>query len=323
MKAIVQDAYGSADRLHLSDIEPPVPRDDEVLIRVRAAGVDPSVWHLITGRPYFARLTPQIGLRRPTHRVRGWDTAGIVETVGARVTSLKPGDEVFGQCEGSFAEYTCGKAEQLAPKPTGLTFEQAAALPVSAVTALQGLDLARPGPGQGVLVIGASGGVGTYAVQLAVRYGARVTGVCGPTGTGLVRSLGADDVIDYTREDITDRPVRYDFVLDAAGNRPLSRLRRVLTPRGTAVFVGGEDGGPVFGGTDRWVRGLLLSAFVGQKLRPVITAIRRQDLLTLTELTEAGAIKPVIDRTYPLAEAATAVRHLETGHPRGKLVITV
>ncbi|MFF2849651.1 NAD(P)-dependent alcohol dehydrogenase [Streptomyces sp. NPDC058001] len=323
MKAIVQDAYGSADRLHLRDIDPPVPRDDEVLVRVRAAGMDPSVWHLMTGRPYFARLNPQIGLRKPARRVRGWDAAGVVETVGTGVTSFKPGDEVFGQCEGSFAEYTCGKAEQLAPKPPGLTFEQAAALPVSAVTALQGLDIARPGPGQEVLVIGASGGVGTYAVQLAVHYGARVTGVCGPTGGDLVRSLGADDVIDYTREDIADRPVRYDFVLDTAGNRSLSRVRRVLTPRGTAVFVGGEDSGPVFGGTDRWVRGLVLSAFVGQKLRPVIAATRRQDLLTLTELAEAGALKPVVDRTYPLAEVATAVRHLESGHPRGKLVITV
>ena len=323
MKAIVQDAYGSADRLRLGDIDPPVPRHDEVLVRVHAAGVDPSVWHLMTGRPYFARLDRQIGLRKPAHRVRGWDAAGVVEAVGARVTSLKPGDEVFGQCDGSFAEYACGKAEQLALKPVGLTFEQAAALPVSGVTALQGLDIARPGPGRHVLVIGASGGVSTYAVQLAVHYGARVTGVCGPTGADLVRSLGADDVIDYTREDITDRPTRYDFVLDTAGNRPLSRLRRVLTPRGTVVFVGGEDGGPVLGGTDRWLRGLLLSVFVGQTLRPVIAVTRQQDLLTLTDLVEAGAVTPVIDRTYPLTEAAAAVRHLETGHPRGKLVVTV
>ncbi|MEU6141841.1 NAD(P)-dependent alcohol dehydrogenase [Streptomyces sp. NPDC047081] len=323
MKAIVQDAYGNADRLQLRDIDPPVPRDEDVLVRVRAAGVDPSVWHLMTGRPYFARLNRQIGLRKPAHRVRGWDAAGVVEAVGARVTSFKPGDEVFGQCDGSFAEFACGKAEQLAPKPAGLGFEQAAALPVSAVTALQGLDLARPKPGQEVLVIGASGGVGTYAVQLAVHYGARVTGVCGPTGAELVRSLGADDVIDYTREDITDRPVRYDFVLDSAGNRPLSRLRRVLAPRGTVVFVGGEDGGPILGGTDRWIRGLVLSAFVGQKLRPVIAVTRQQDLLRLTELVAAGAVTPVIDRTYPLTEAVTAVRHLESGHPRGKLVITV
>ena len=186
MKAIVQDTYGSADRLHLRDIDPQVPRDDEVLVRVHAAGVDPSVWHLMTGRPYVARLNRRIGLRRPAHRVRGWDAAGVVETVGARVTSLKPGDEVFGQCNGSFAEYACGRAEQLAPKPTGLTFEQAAAFPASAVTALQALDLARPRPGRQVLVIGASGGVGTCAVQLAVRCGARVTGVCGPAGAGLV-----------------------------------------------------------------------------------------------------------------------------------------
>ncbi|GAA5016763.1 NAD(P)-dependent alcohol dehydrogenase [Streptomyces siamensis] len=323
MKAIVQDAYGSVDQLHLRDIDPPVPRDDEVLVRVHAAGVDPSVWHLMTGRPYFARLNPQIGLRRPARRVRGWDAAGVVEAVGADVTSLKPGDEVFGQCDGSFAEYACGKAEQLAPKPAGLSFEQAAAFPVSAVTALQGLEMARPGPGREVLVIGASGGVGTYAVQLAVHYGARVTGVCGSAAVGLVRSLGADDVIDYTREDITDRPTRYDVILDAAGNRSLSRLRRVLAPRGTVVFVGGENAGPVFGGTDRWVRGLVLSVFVGQKLRPVIAITRRQDLLKLTELAEAGAVEPVVDRTYPLSQAVDAVRHLETGHPQGKLVITI
>ncbi|MFE7836470.1 NAD(P)-dependent alcohol dehydrogenase [Streptomyces sp. NPDC057474] len=323
MKAIVQDAYGSADLLHLRDIERPAPRADEVLVEVRAAGVDPSVWHLMTGRPYVARLSPQIGLRRPTHRVRGWDAAGHVAAVGAEVTRFKPGDEVFGNCEGSFAEYARAKEEQLAHKPDGFTFEQAAALPVSGVTALQALDTARPRPGQKVLVIGASGGVGTYAVQLAVHYGAHVTGVCGPTGTGLVRSLGAAEVIDYTREDITDRPVRYDFVLDAAGNRPLSQLRRVLAPRGTVAFVGGENGGPLLGGMDRWARGLILSLLVRQTFRPVFAVTRRQDLLTLKQLAETGALTPVIDRAYPLGEAAAAVRHLESGHPRGKLVVTI
>lgn len=323
MKAIVQNAYGSTDTLRLRDIDRPVPRDDEVLVEVRAAGVDPSVWHLMTGRPYIARLSPQLGLRRPAHTVRGWDAAGRVETVGAEVTGFKPGDEVFGQCDGSFAEYARGKAGQLAAKPANLSFEQAAVLPVSGVTALQALDLARPRPGQKVLVIGASGGVGTYAVQLAAHYGAQVTGVCGPTAGDLVRSLGATDVIDYTHEDITDRPVRYDLIVDAAGNRSLTRLRRILAPRGTAVFVGGEDAGPVLGGLDRWVRGLVLSAFVGQRLRPVFAVTRQQDLLTLKALVETGAITPVIDRAYPLAEAADAVRHLEKGHPRGKLVVTV
>ncbi|MEU9916028.1 NAD(P)-dependent alcohol dehydrogenase [Streptomyces sp. NPDC051001] len=323
MKAIVQNAYGSTDTLRLRDIDRPVPRADEVLVEVRAAGVDPSVWHLMTGRPYIARLSPQLGLRRPAHTVRGWDAAGRVEAVGAEVTGFKPGDEVFGQCDGSFAEYARGKAGQLAAKPANLSFEQAAVLPVSGVTALQALDLARPRPGQKVLVIGASGGVGTYAVQLAAHYGAQVTGVCGPTAGDLVRSLGATDVIDYTHEDISDRPVRYDLIVDAAGNRSLTRLRRVLAPRGTAVFVGGEDAGPVLGGLDRWVRGLVLSAFVGQRLRPVFAVTRRQDLLTLKALVEMGAITPVIDRAYPLAEAADAVRHLEKGHPRGKLVVTV
>ncbi|MFF7445442.1 MULTISPECIES: zinc-binding dehydrogenase [unclassified Streptomyces] len=323
MKAIVQHAYGSTDTLRLRDIDPPVPRGDEVLVEVRAAGVDPSVWHLMTGRPYIARLSPQLGLRRPAHTVRGWDAAGRVAAVGAEVTGFKPGDEVFGQCDGSFAEYACGKAEQLAPKPASLTFEQAAALPVSGVTALQCLDVARPRPGQRVLVIGASGGVGTYAVQLAAHYGAEVTGVCGPTGVELVCSLGAAHAIDYTREDITARPVRYDVVLDAAGNRSLSRLRRVLAPRGTAVLVGGEDAGPVLGGLDRWVRALVLSAFVGQRIRPLFATTRHRDLLTLKTLVESGAIAPVVDRAYPLAEAADAVRHLERGHPRGKLVITI
>ncbi|MES5820497.1 NAD(P)-dependent alcohol dehydrogenase [Streptomyces sp. RG80] len=323
MKAIVQHAYGSTDTLHLREIDRPVPRADEVLVEVRAAGVDPSVWHLMTGRPYIARLSPQLGVRRPAHTVRGWDAAGRVEAVGAEVTAFKPGDEVFGQCDGSFAEYACGKAEQLAAKPASLTFEQAAALPVSGVTALQGLDVARPRPGQKVLVIGASGGVGTYAVQLAAHYGAEVTGVCGPGAAELVASLGATHVIDYTREDITARSVRYDFVLDSAGNRSLSRLRRVLAPRGTVVFVGGENAGPVLGGLDRWVRGLVLSAFVGQRFRPLFAVTRQQDLLTLKALVEAGAIAPVVDRAYPLAEAADAVRHLEKGHPRGKLVVTI
>jgi len=323
MKAIVQYAYGSTDSLQLRDVERPVPHDDEVLVEVRAAGVDPSVWHLMTGRPYIARLSPELGLRRPAHVVRGWDAAGRVAAVGEKVTGFKPGDEVFGQCDGSFAEYARAKPEQLAAMPAGLSFVQAAALPVSGITALQALDLALPGPGQRVLVIGASGGVGTFAVQLAAHYGAEVTGVCGPGAADLVGSLGATDVIDYTREDITARAVRYDLVIDAAGNRSLSRLRRVLAPRGTVLFVGGEDGGPVLGGLDRQVRGLVLSLFVGQRLRPVFARTRQPDLLRLKALAETAAIAPVIDRTYPLEDAVAAVRHLESGHPRGKLVVTV
>jgi len=323
MKAIVQYAYGSTETLELRDVERPVPRDDEVLVEVRAAGVDPSVWHLMTGRPYIARLSPELGLRRPAHVVRGWDAAGRVAAVGEKVTGFKPGDEVFGQCDGSFAEFARARPDQLATLPDGLSFTQAAALPVSGVTALQALDMARPRPGDKVLVIGASGGVGTYAVQLAAHYGAQVTGVCGPGAADLVRSLGAADVIDYTREDVTDRPVRHDLVVDTAGNRSLTRLRRVLTQRGTVVFVGGEDGGPVLGGLDRWVRGLVLSLFVGQRLRPLFARTRQPDLLRLKALAETGAITPVIDRTYPLEEAVAAVRHLESGHPRGKLVVTV
>ncbi|MET7596302.1 MULTISPECIES: NAD(P)-dependent alcohol dehydrogenase [unclassified Streptomyces] len=322
MKAIVQDVYGPVDVLELRDIDRPVPGDDEVLVRVRAAGVDPSVWHLMTGRPYVARIA--LGLRRPRNPVRGWDGAGTVEAVGAKVTGLKPGDEVFGTCEGAFAEYTCAKAGRLVPKPANLTFEQAAALPVSGQTALQALrGTARPRPGQKVLVIGASGGVGSFAVQLAVMYGAEVTGVCGPGGADLVRSLGATRVVDYTREDVTEGPVRYDVILDVAGNRPLPRLRRVLAPRGTLVIAGGEGGGPWLGGLDRQLRAVLLSPFVRQNLRNLMSVSRREDLLTLRSLAESGEIVPAVDRTYPLSEAADAVRHLTDGHPRGKLVVTV
>ncbi|WP_369245722.1 NAD(P)-dependent alcohol dehydrogenase [Streptomyces sp. R41] len=322
MKAIVQDAYGSADLLELRDIDRPVPRDDEVLVQVHAAGVDPSVWHLMTGRPYVARLA--LGLRKPKNPVRGWDGAGRVEAVGAKVTGFKPGDEVFGNCEGSFAEYARAKADRLAPKPANFTFEQAAALPVSGMTALQALSgKARPQPGQRVLVIGASGGVGTFAVQLATMYGAEVTGVCGPASADLVRSLGAAHVIDYTREDITDGPHRYDVIVDNAGLRPLPVLRRALAPRGTLVIVGGEGGTGFFGGLSRGLRAVLLSPFIGQNLRNLISVPRRDDLLTLKELAEKGSITPPIDRTYPLSEAAEAVRHLEKGHPRGKLVITI
>ncbi|WP_314415797.1 NAD(P)-dependent alcohol dehydrogenase [Streptomyces kroppenstedtii] len=324
MKAIVQDAYGSADLLELRDIERPVPRDDEVLVEIRAAGLGPEVWHLMTGRPLVARAV--LGLRRPKNPVRGWDGAGRVEAVGAEVTDFKPGDEVFGNCEGSFAEFACAKAAKLALKPVNLTFEQAAALPVSAATALQALSgPARPKPGGRVLVIGASGGVGCYAVQLAALYGAEVTGVCGPGGADFVRALGAAHVIDYTTGDITGgpHPHRYDVVVDNAGQRPLSVLRRVLAPRGTLVIVGGEGGTALFGGLSRGLRAVLLSPFARQNLRNLVAVIRREDLLTLKDLTENGKLVPPVDRTYPLTETAEAVRHLEKGHPRGKLVITV
>jgi NADPH:quinone reductase-like Zn-dependent oxidoreductase len=322
MKAIVQDAYGSEDLLELRDIDRPVPGDDEVLVEVRAAGVGPEVWHLMTGKPYVARVA--LGLRRPRNPVRGWDGAGRVEAVGAKVTEFKPGDEVFGNCEGAFAEYARAKADRIVLKPANLTFEQAAALPVSGMTALQALSgKSRPQPGQRVLVIGASGGVGTYAVQLATMYGAEVTGVCGPAGADFVRSLGATHVIDYTREDITDSPHRYDVIVDNAGLRSLPVLRRALTPRGTLVIVGGEGGTGFLGGMSRGLRAVLLSSFIAQNLRNLVSLTRREDLLTLKDLTEKGRITPVIDRTYPLAEAPAAIHHLRQGHPRGKLVITI
>ncbi|MEV1084114.1 NAD(P)-dependent alcohol dehydrogenase [Streptomyces sp. NPDC050211] len=323
MKAIVQDAYGSEDLLELRDIERPVPRDDEVLVEMRAAGVGPEVWHVMTGRPYVARVA--LGLRKPKNPVCGWDGAGRVEAVGAKVTGFKPGDEVFGNCEGSFAEYARAKADKIVLKPATLTFEQAAALPVSGMTALQALSgKSRPQPGQRVLVIGASGGVGTYAVQLATMYGAEVTGVCGPAGADLVRSLGATHVIDYTREDITDHnPHRYDVIIDNAGLRPLPVLRRALTPRGTLVIVGAEGGSSFFGGMSRGLRAVLLSPFIAQNLRNLVSLSRQEDLLTLKDLAEKGRITPTVDRAYPLSEAPAAIRHLKQGHPKGKLVVAI
>ncbi|MEW1930528.1 NAD(P)-dependent alcohol dehydrogenase [Streptomyces sp. NPDC088360] len=322
MKAIAQGPYGTVDSLELRDLRRPAPRDDEVLVQVRAAGVDPSILHLMTGKPYIARLA--LGIRKPKNPVRGWDVAGVVETVGAKVTGFKTGDEVFGSGDGSLAEYTCAKADKLAPKPGNLTFEQAAALPVSGVTAYQALSgKARPKPGQRVLVIGASGGIGTYAIQLAVSYEAEVTAVCGPGQADFVRALGATDVIDYTSQEITDSKHRFDIILDAAGNRPLSLLRRALAPKGALVMAGGEGGGDWVGGLGRQLRGYALSPFLGQTLSSLIARVRQQDLLTLKRLAETGTIAPAIDRTYPLSEAVAAIKHLERGHPRGKIVVTV
>jgi NADPH:quinone reductase-like Zn-dependent oxidoreductase len=324
MKAIVQDVYGPAEVLELRDIDKPVAGDDDVLIRVRAAGVDPSVWHLMTGLPYPIRIMG-FGLRRPKLRIRGWDVAGTVESVGRNVTRFRPGDEVFGTCEGSFAEYACAGQERLAAKPPNAGFEQLAAVPISAFTALHSLrEQGRVQPGQKVLVIGAGGGVGTYAVQLAKVFGAEVTGVCGTDKVELVRSLGADHVIDYTRDDFTADGPRYDLILDTAGNRPLSHLRRALTPRGTLVIVGGEGGGRWFGGLHRALGALALSPFVRQNLRaPFVKEPTRAVLEPLADYIAAGQVTPVIDRTYPLAEAADAIRHWGKGHTRGKLVLTV
>jgi NADPH:quinone reductase-like Zn-dependent oxidoreductase len=322
MNAIVQDTYGSAEVLELREIDKPVPKDHEVLVRVGAAGVDRGVWHLMTGLPYLLRAG--YGLRAPRNGVRGREVSGRVEAVGREVTRFRPGDEVMGIAEGSFAEYACAREDKLARKPANLSFEQAAAVPVSASTALQGLrDQGKLQPGQKVLVIGAAGGVGSYAVQLAKAFGAEVTGVCSTSQVDLVRSLGADEVIDYTREEFADRAHRYDLILDTAGRRPLSHLRRALTRRGTLVIVGGEGGDRWTGGMGRQLRALAISPFLRQRLRMFVNKERHEELELLTELIEAGKVTPVIDRTYPLGEAPEAIRQLVDGHLRGKLVITV
>lgn len=323
MKAIVQDRYGSADVLELRDIEDPVVGEKDVLVRVHAAGCGPDVWHLMTGQPYFARL--MIGFRRPKVAVRGWDVAGTVEAVGEAVTGFEPGDEVMGIAEGSFAELALGRPDKLVRKPAGLSFEDAAALPISGLTALQAIrDQGRVQPGQRVLIIGAAGGVGTLAVQIAKAFGAQVIGVCSTSKTDLVRSIGADDVIDYTREEFADGTRRWDLIVDTAGRRSLSHLRRALTPKGTLVIVGGDGGGRWTGGFFRGVlRAPLLSMFVGQRLLGLTSQEKQEDLQTLSELIEDGKIIPVIDRSYPLIEAPDAIRYLEKGHPRGKIVIDV
>jgi NADPH:quinone reductase-like Zn-dependent oxidoreductase len=324
MRAIVQDVYGSADVLELRDVDRPSIGDGEVLVKVRAAGVDQGVWHLMTGYPSLLRLG--YGLRKPKVPGRGRDVAGVVEAVGARVTRFRPGDEVYGTCEsGSFAEYAAAKEGRLASKPGNLSFEQAAAVPISGGTALQAVrDCGRAQAGQQVMVIGAAGGVGSFAVQIAKAYGASVTGVCSTSKVGLVRSLGADEVIDYTRDEIDSHGRRYDVIVDTAGNRPLSLLRRALTPRGTLVLVGGEQGrGRVLGGYDRQLRAPLVSIFVGQRLRSLTSKERAEDFEALTRLIESGTVTPVVDRTYPLAEAPDAVRYLTDGHAAGKLVVTV
>ena len=322
MKAIVQDTYGSPDVLELREIDKPVVGEGGVLVRVHAAGVDQGVWHLMAGVPYLMRIAG-FGLRAPKNPVRGYDVAGRVEAVGENVSRFQPGDEVFGSCRGSFAEYACARVDRLATKPANLSFEQAAAVPISGYAALQAVrDRGKVQAGQRVLIIGAGGGVGTFAVQLAKTFGAEVTGVCSTTKTELVRSIGADHVIDYTREDFADGRSRYDVILDIAGNRSLSHLRRALAPEGTLVIVGGEEGGKWFG-IGRQLRATALSLFVRQNLGTWISTEREEDLETLRELLEAGKVTPVVDRAFPLSEVADAVRYLREGRARGKVVITV
>jgi NADPH:quinone reductase-like Zn-dependent oxidoreductase len=325
MRAVVQDRYGGLDVLEFRDIDRPVPTDDEVLVRVHAAGLDRGVWHVMTGLPYLIRLVvPALGLRRPKVPVRGMDLAGRVEAVGGNVTRLQPGDEVFGWTDnGAYAEYASTPQDHLALKPTAVTFEQAAAVPISGFAALQGLrDEGEVQPGQKVLIIGAAGGVGSFAVQLAKAFGAEVTGVGGATQAELIRSLGADHVVDYTREDVTDGSRHWDLILDTAGHRSLSRLRRALTPRGTLVIVGSEGRGRWMGGFDRNLRAVVLSRFVRQRLRMLSSKPRPEDLQVLRGLIEAGKVTSAVDRTYPLREVPEAIRYLVEGHGRGKIVIS-
>jgi NADPH:quinone reductase-like Zn-dependent oxidoreductase len=323
MKAIVQESYGSTpDVLQFREVARPVVGDDDVLVRVHAAGVDQGVWHLMAGMPYVMRVAG-FGLRAPKNPVRGYDVAGRVEAVGANVTSLWPGDEVFGTCRGSFAEYASARPERLAPKPANLGFEQAAAVPISGYAALQAVrDHGRVRAGERVLIIGAGGGVGTFAVQLAKAFDAEVTGVVSTAKTELVRSLGADRVIDYTREDFADGRTRYNVILDIAGNRSLAHLRRALAREGTLVIVGGEGGGKWLG-VGRQLQASALSPFVRQKLGTFISKERKEDLEELRKLLEAGTIRPIVDRTFPLNEVPAAIRYLRDGRPLGKVVITV
>jgi NADPH:quinone reductase-like Zn-dependent oxidoreductase len=321
MKAIVQDEYGGPDVLRLEDIETPAVEPDDVLVRVLGASANMGDWHYMTGLPYLFRVAGA-GLRAPKTRVRGMDVAGRVEAVGTGVTLLQPGDEVFGTCNGSFAEYATARQDKVVPRPSNLTFEQAATVPTSGCAALQGLRTGGVRPGQKVLIIGAGGAVGSFAVQIAKALGAHVTGVCSTTKMELVRSIGADEVVDYTRNDFADGTHHYDVILDTAGNRSLSHLRRGLAPRGTLVIVGGEGGGRWFG-LGRQFRALALSLVVRQRLGSFIAKASREDLVVLRELIEAGKVTPVIGPTYPLSGVPEAIRHLEEGHASGKVVIAV
>ena len=323
MKAITCHRYGGPDVLEFEEVDDPVVGDDEVLVGVRAVSANPRDWHFMRGLPYFVRL--QFGLRGPRREVLGGDVAGRVEAVGKDVTRFRPGDEVFADIEtGGFAEYAAVPEDLLEPKPANLGFEQAAAVPLAALTALQGLrDHGRVQSGQKVLIIGAAGGVGTFAVQLAKLSGAEVTGVCSTGKLDLVRSLGADHVIDYTREDFTRGDQRYDLVLQLAGTSSPADCRRALTPSGTLLLSSGESAGRWIGPVGRIIKAVVLSPFVGQRLAPFLARQSREDLQTVRELIEQGKLSPVIDRTYPLRETPEAIRHLEQGHARGKIVITV
>ena len=321
MRAIVQDRYGGSEVLRLAEVPRPAISEQQVLVRVRAAGLDRGTEHTMTGKPYVMRLG--FGMRRPKNPVPGRDVAGTVAEIGAAVTRFQVGDEVYGVAPGSFADYAVAREDKLARKPVNLTFAQAAVVPISAGTALQALvDAGKLEPGQSVLVLGASGGVGSYAVQLAKAFGAEVTGASSRAKLDLVAALGADHVLDYTSDDFADGNRRYDLILDIAGNPSVSRLRRALEPRGTAVFVGGENAGSITG-MRRQLRGALVSPFVRQRLTLFLAKERASDLERLTELIEAGKITPTLHRSYPLDEAPEAMRLLESGKVRGKVSLTI
>jgi NADPH:quinone reductase-like Zn-dependent oxidoreductase len=324
MKAVVRDRYGPPDVLQLREIPRPVPGDDEVLVRIRAASVNAYDWHLLRGEPSIVRL--MTGFGKPKSAGMGADLAGVVEVAGRSVTRFRPGDEVYGHSEGSFAEYVAAKEKNIALKPSSLTFEEAAAVPMAGCSALQSLrDKGRVQPGQKVLINGASGGVGTFAVQIARALGADVTGVCSARNADLVRSLGASHVVDYAREDFTRSGVRYDVILDIADTHSTAAYRRALTPKGTLVSLGAAGGPGEQAGTAAimfgTVKTLLTSPFIAQNLRLFFARPSHADLDALRELIEAGKVRPVVDRSYALAEVADAIRYVETGHARGKVVV--
>jgi NADPH:quinone reductase-like Zn-dependent oxidoreductase len=323
MRALVQDRFGPPDVLQLADTGLPVGGADDVLVRVHAAALNPADWHILRGDPLVARLMG-LGLTKPKARVAGIDAAGVVETVGANVRGLRNGEEVLGFCRGAFAEYACAAADRVVPKPAGLTFEQAAAVPIAATTALRGIrDVGEVKAGQQVLVNGAGGGVGTYAVQIAAALGAEVTGVCSTRNVELVRSIGAAHVVDYTREDFTAGRPQYDVILDNVSSLPLTRLRRALAPKGILVLNGGGSPGHVFGPVAGILRAIVANAFVSQRLRPLPSRQNQAELLAVTGLIEGGKLMPVVDRTYPLADTVEGLRTVEQGHTRGKVVVTV
>jgi NADPH:quinone reductase-like Zn-dependent oxidoreductase len=323
MKALVQDRFGPPEVLQLADIGLPEVGAGDVLVRVHAAALNPADWHILRGDPLVARLMG-VGLTKPKARVAGIDAAGVVEAAGANVRGLRKGQEVLGFCRGAFAEYACAAADLVVPKPVILTFGQAAAVPIAATTALRGIrEVGEVHAGLRVLVNGAGGGVGTYAVQIAAALGAEVTGVCSTRNVELVRSIGAAHVIDYTREDFTGGQMRYDVILDNVSSLPLTRLRQALTPKGTLVLNGGGSPGHVFGPVAGIVRAVVANAFVSQRLRPLPSRQNRTELLAVTRLIEDGKLAPVVGRIYPLADTVEGLRTVERGHTRGKVIVTV